>query len=169
MKPLKQLLQSRITKPPKFWENLAGRSSPSQRDIIAWPMQQRFAHRRNYQKSFSDRGKITSCGVYSTSFAKSSALASKIYNVLSLCPPLKLIEEYCFLTSNMLQLAISSASLNLFFLKLSTWIFPLYGPRNKKLEINFIWQLLWIRPWRSFVYFLVITCSKSDWTRVSSI
>ena len=132
MKPLKQLVQSWIIKPPKFWKNLAGRSSPSQRDIIAWPMQQRFAHRRNYQKSLNDRGKITSCGVYSTSFAKSSALVSKIYDVLSLCPPWKLIEEYCFLTSNMLQLGISSASLNLFFSETLHVNLPVVRPKKQK-------------------------------------
>ena len=51
------------------------------------------------------------------------------YDISSINPPRKLMEEYWLLFS-MLQLAISSAWLNIFFLKLSTTIFPFNGPSN---------------------------------------
>ena len=50
-------------------------------------------------------------------------------NIPSINTPRKLMDEYWFLAP-MSRLAISSALLNIFFLKRSTTIFPLHGPSN---------------------------------------
>ena len=51
-------------------------------------------------------------------------------DIPSINPPKKFMEEYWLLLALMLRLAISSASLNIFLLKLSTTIFPFPGPSN---------------------------------------
>ena len=79
-------------------------SFPRSADIVAWPMQRRFAYRAKFQKLFNDRGELRTLAI--KNYEKS---AEKIHGRVLVPSP-------------MLRFAISSASLNIFFLKLSTTI-----------------------------------------------
>ena len=46
------------------------RSFPPSADVVAWPVQRRFAYRAKFQKLFNDRGEIRSNLGYSTSFPR---------------------------------------------------------------------------------------------------
>ena len=67
------ILLSSASVSSKFYEDclahyIISRSFPRSVDIVAWPLQRRFAYRGKLQKLFNDRGEIRSNLGYSTSF-----------------------------------------------------------------------------------------------------
>ena len=57
---------------------LISRSFARSADIVAWPVQRRFAHRGKFQKLFNDRGEMISNLWYSTSFPRNQKQQCKI-------------------------------------------------------------------------------------------
>ena len=55
------------------------RSFPRWVDIVAWPVQRRFAYREKFQKLFKDRGEIRSNLGYSTSFTRKLLVPVTLY------------------------------------------------------------------------------------------
>ena len=104
-------------------------------DIVAWPVQKRFAHSGMFQKLFTDRGEIISNLGYSTSFPRnqknnSVEIAYISYKNLRYTFDKSAEKIDGGVLAPMLKLAISSDLLNFFFLKLSMRIFPLNRPSN---------------------------------------
>ena len=92
--------------------------------MAARPVQRRFAYRGKFQKLCIDRGEIIGKLklVFSTSFPRNQKqqcrnhvdYVTQIYDIPSINPPRKLMEEYCFLVLHV-SVCDSSTSLNLFF------------------------------------------------------
>ena len=57
---------------------VTSRSFPRWVDIVAWPVQRRFAYRAKFQKLFNDRGEIRSNLGYSTSFPRKKSNSVEI-------------------------------------------------------------------------------------------
>jgi len=85
----------------KVGRNVISRSFPRSVGIAAWPAQRRFAYRGKFQNLYNERGEIIGKLklVFLTSFPrnqKSHRLAIIIYDIPSINPPRKLMEEFCF-------------------------------------------------------------------------
>ena len=101
-----------IAKRRKGLCTVISRSFPRSADIVAWPMQRRFAYRAKFQKLFNDRGELRTLAI--KNYERS---AEKISHGRVLVP------------SPMLRFAISSASLSSFFTE-TLHDNTLYGPSN---------------------------------------
>ena len=99
-------------------------------DIVEWPVQRRFAFCTSWKVSeVIQRSTDTRPAFPATKKQQCRNCPQKsTIDIPSLNPPRKLMEEYWFLAP-MSRLAISSASLNIFF-----WDFPLTGQATKSID-----------------------------------